>query len=592
MSFFKTLLATIIGFFISIFLLFLIMVGIVASSSTESEPFIRQGTVLSIPVSGIITERASDDPFAELFDRTASNRLTMDRLRSNIRKAKSDSRVAGIRLDLANTGGSFAHLVEIRDLLLDFKESGKFIYAYIDDRGANEAAYFIATAADSIFAQPETYLEMDGFYIESSFYKNTFAKYGLQADVITTGNYKTAASTFTEEGFTSYDREQIGEILEFNTQTFVQAVSEFSGLSVSEINAIMNSSPNILVRNAYERGFLSALKFESDFEAILKERTGNTTLRTVSLGRYNRVSDSKAGLPSTPRNTKEIAIVYAEGPLLPDMGSDIFSSASTISYNSMKKTLDELLENDNVAAIVVRVNSPGGAVTTSEAVKNLFKRASEKKPLFVSMGTVASSGGYYIAMGADSVFAEPNTITGSIGVVLSKLSFGDALEQNFAVTNDQIRSHQNADWFSPLNTLTAQQRRGLERIADETYQHFLTLVADARGMDIDAVHAIGQGRIWTGQAAFEVGLVDGLATLPEVVRAAADKAGIDQFIVGTYPKSRTFIENLLDTGDAQIRSLVRMSLGISPSTETLLRDIRMLERPQAYSILSVDFSVN
>lgn len=592
MSFFKTLLATIIGFFLSIFLLFIIMVGIVASSSTESEPFIRPGTILTIPVSGLITERASEDPFAELFDRSFSNRLTMDRFRTNIAKAKSDSRIAGIRLNLANAGGSFAHLVEIRELLLDFKESGKFIYAYIDDRGANEAAYFIATAADSIFALPETYLEMDGFYIEAAFYRNTLAKYGLHADVITTGNYKTAASSFTETRFSRFDREQYEDILNFNARTFVNAVSEFSGLDASEINDIMNATPNFLVQRAYERGLISGLKYESGMAAVLKERTGNSTIRTVSFGRYNRVSDSNAGLPSTPRNAREIAVVYAEGPIMPDMGSDIFSSTSTISYRSMRRTLNELSQDDNVAAIVVRVNSPGGAVTTSEAVKNLFEQTSLKKPILVSMGTVAASGGYYIAMGADSVFAEPHTITGSIGVVLSKLTFGDALTQNFGVTHDQIRTHQNADWFSPMSRLTADQRRGLEHIADETYASFLSLVANARNMETEDVHRVAQGRVWTGAAAYELGLVDGLATLPEVVRVAAERAGIEQFTVASYPKTRSFIENLLDSGETQIRALVRSSLGIPPVAEAFWEDVRMLERPQVYSILPIDFSVN
>lgn len=592
MSFFKTLLATILGFFVAIFLIFLLMVGIIASSSAESEPFIRQGTILTIPVSGIIAERAKDDPFADLFDRGASDRLSMDRIRTNIGKAKSDSRIAGIRLDLSNTGGSFAHLVEIRDLLLDFKGADKFIYAYINDRGANEAAYFIATAADSIFAQPETYLEMDGFYVEATFYRDTFAKYGLKADVITTGNYKTAASSFIEDGFTSYDREQLGEIINFNSRTFVQAVSEFSGLDPNEINSIMNSSPNILVQSAFDRGFLSALIFEAEFEELLKKRSGNSTLRTVSLARYNRVSGSKAGVPSAPRNAKEIAIVFAEGPIMPDFGSDIFSSASTISYSSMRKTLDDLLEDDNVAAIVVRVNSPGGAVTTSEAIKNLFERATQQKPVLVSMGTVAASGGYYIAMGADSVFAEPNTITGSIGVVLTKLSFGNALEQNFAVKHDQIRTHRNADWFSAVNQLTAEQRRGLERIADDTYYHFISLVAQARGMETDQVQRVAQGRVWTGEAAFELGLVDGLATLPQVVQIAAEKAGIENFTTNSYPRSRSFFETLMESGDAQVRTLVRQTLGLTPSAEAFLKDVRMLNRPHAYSILSVDFSVN
>lgn len=590
-SFFKTVLATIVGFFVAMFLLTLVMIGIIASSASESEPFIRDGSVLAIPLSGTIAERRTEDPFLEAFDRSFANRVTMDRFRSNLRKAKADSRIAGIRLDLGPLGGSWTQLAEMRELLLDFKSEGKFVYAYIDDFGANEASYFVATVADSIFAQPETYLEMDGFYIEREFYAGTFRKYGIEADVITAGTYKSAADSYIREEFSSADREQMTAILRTFSDGLEKAVAEFSGMTQSEVNAMMNGMPSLFVADAVDRGLISALKFSSEFEEFLKERTDNRTYREVTFGRYARVSPSKAGI-DVPRRAKEIAIVYAEGPILPAAPGGLFGGSQAITYRDMKKTFEELAENEDIAAIVVRINSPGGAVTTSEAVRNLFAETAKKKPLIASMGPVAASGGYWIAMGADSVLAEPNTITGSIGVVSMKLAFGPALEKNFDVSYDQIRSHRNADWFSPTRSFTAEQRRAMQNFTDETYESFLNLVAESRGMQRDEVHRVAQGRVWTGSAALEIGLIDGLGGLRDAIEIAADKAGLETYRVGVYPTPKSFLESIMESGNAQIRTSVRGILGLDQNFGVLAEQLNLMSRPQVYSILSDDFSVN
>lgn len=591
MSFLKTTFATVLGFFIAMFLLFILMVAFVASSSSESEPYIRNGSVLNINVSGIITERKSEDPFAEIFNPNLANAITMQAFRENIEKAKSDSRIAGIRLNLANVGGSWANLTEIRDLLKDFKSEGKFIYGYIDDRGINEAAYYIATVADSIFAQPETYFEMDGFYVQAQFYKSTFDRFGLTADVIAAGSYKDAGNTYRYDGFTDASREQIGEILNHWVNDFVTAVSEYSGHPHSEINAIMNSAPNIMINQALERGFIDALKYPHEFDDFLKEKTQSSRLNDVNFGRYSRVKPRSAGLPR--ESGKEIAVLYANGPIMPDFGSDIFSAgAEMITFSRFKKELDKLVENNDVAAIVIRIESPGGAVTTSEIVKNLISEASKKKPVVASMGAVAASGGYYIAMGADTVVAQNASITGSIGVVLTKISYGGLLDKQLSIKTDQIKTHRNADWFAPERPLTAEQRRALEQMADETYDSFLQLVADARGMDKQQVHRVAQGRVWTGEAALEVGLVDVLGTLPDAIVLAAEMAGEEIFKVGYYPTPKTFFETLMESGNVRIKSIVQNALGIEQPFDQVLRDINTLNRPQLFSILPFNFSVN
>ncbi len=591
MSFFKTTLATVTGIFISFFLMFLLLLIIVASSSSESEPYIRDGSVLNIPISGIIMDRAVEDPFAEVFSPGSSNRVTMDVFRSNIKKAKSDKRVAGIRLDLDNVGGSWSNLTEMRELLIDFKADGKFIYGYINDLGINEAAYYIATVADSIFAQPETYFELDGFYVERQFYKNAFDKYGLQADVITTGKYKSAADDYRSASFSDGDREQLREILNERVVDFTNAVATYSGYTNGEVNAIMNGAPNILIANALERGLIDGLKFPFEFDDFLKERTAQSTLQDVSFGRYTRVKDTSAGL-SRPTG-KEIAVIYAEGPIMPELPMDIFGgSTQMVTYNKLKNEFEKVLKDNNVAAIVVRIDSPGGAVTTSEIIRGLIADAATKKPVVASMSSVAASGGYYIAMGADTVVAQKGTITGSIGVVMAKLSYGDFLEKQFGITHDQIKTHSNADWFSPVNALTAQQRRALENIADVTYDNFLQLVADARGMEKEQIHRLAQGRVWSADAALEVGLIDAIATLDEAIEIAAQMAGIESYTVGSYPTPKTFLETLMESGNTRLTSIFKQTLDISPNLDAVLREVRSTSRPQVYSIFSSDISVN
>jgi len=592
MSFFKTLLATVIGFFLAWILLFLLMIGIVASSSSETEPFIRNGTVLRIQLNGPVGERRVEDPFMEAFDSGSASRLTMDTFRSNLRKAKNDTRIAGIWLDLGNLSASWTHLAEMRTLLQEFSATGKFIYSYGGDLGINEAAFFVATVSDSIFAQPDTYLETDGFYLEGQFYKRAFEKFGLKADVIAAGTYKSAGDSYTNERFSSADREQLSEILRHFSDQYALALANYSGYDVEEVHGFMDAPPTMLISAGLERGFIDGLMYPGEFEALLKEKTGQSSLQSVTFNRYRRVSDSSAGV-TVPRNASQIAVIHADGMIMPDIGGELFpGSNQNLTYAKMKEAFDKVSDDPKVAAIVLRINSPGGAMSTSELIRDLVAQAATKKPVVASMGAVAASGGYYIAMGADTVMAESNTITGSIGVILMKLSYGELMAETLGISRDVIRTHAHADWMSPAVSLSAVQRRSLEGMADEAYDRFLGLVADGRGREKSDIHQYAQGRVWTGQAALEIGLIDVLGTLNDATNLAAQMAGIDAFTVAVYPVQKPFIETLFESGNTRIRSLVQQTLGLNVNPDAQLQKLRLLERPQLYSILPLEFSVN
>jgi protease-4 len=591
MSFFKNVLATITGIFVSFILLFFLAVIFVASSSSQPEPYIRNGSVLKISLSGALTERSVEDPFAELFNPGGSSALSLENFRSNIHKATSDERINGIWLDLGFLGSSWSGLHEVHGLLTEFKSTGKFIYAYIGDMGANEASYYLATTADSIFAQPEAMLEFDGFYISREFYKNAFEKFGVTADVITSGPYKSAADSYRRENFSEGDREQLTVLLTQFSEGFKEAVTAYSGISGEELDAFMNALPTLQASSAYERGLIDGFMQPFEFQAMMVEKTGTSKLEEVSFARYAKVSGSSAGLDDA--SGKEIAVVFMEGPIMPQIAEDIFSMGSqTITYEPFAKIFDDLEKDENVGAVVLRVNSPGGAVTTSEILRARIKKLSESKPVVVSMGSVAASGGYYIAMGADTVFAESKTITGSIGVVMAKLSVEELLTETLGISVDEVKTHTNADWMTLERSLTNEQRQGLTNDLMVTYDNFLSLVADARGLEKEYVHQHAQGRVWSGHDAQEIGLIDGVADLNQSIAIAAEMAELESWKVTRYPTQKNFLETLLESSSKQARSAVIQLLNVSEDQTKLIRSIRSVNKPGTYSILPYEITVN
>jgi protease-4 len=591
MSFFKNVLATITGLFIAFFLLFFLTVIFIASSSSEPEPYVRDGSVLKISLSGALAERSVDDPFAEIFNPGGSSALSLENFRSNMKKATSDERIKGIWLDLGFLGGSWSGLHEVHGLLTEFKSNGKFIYAYIGDMGANEASYYLATTADSIFAQPEAMLEFDGFYISREFYKNAFDKFGITADVITSGPYKSAADSYRREDFSEGDREQLSVLLTQFGEGFKEAVTAYSGISSEELDAYMNALPTLQASSAYERGLIDGFMQPFDFEAMIIEKAGTSKLQDVTFARYAKVSRSTAGLEEA--SGKEIAVVFMEGPIMPQVAEDLFSMGSqAITYKPYADIFNDLEKDDNVGAVVLRVNSPGGAVTTSEILRAHIKKLSESKPVVVSMGSVAASGGYYIAMGADTVFAESRTITGSIGVVMAKLSAEELLSETLGITVDEVKTHTNADWMTLERDLTEDQRQGLTNDLMVTYDNFLTLVADARGLDKEYVHEHAQGRVWSGRDAHELGLIDGVANLSQSIEVAAEMAGLETWSVTRFPAQKNFLETLMESSSNQARSLVMNILNVTPDQTRLIRDIRSMNKMGAYSIIPYEISVN
>ncbi|TVR17551.1 MAG: signal peptide peptidase SppA [Balneolaceae bacterium] len=558
MQFFKTFFASLLGTILGILLLVIILFAAVVSSSSEPEPFIRANTVLTITLSGDIPFRAPDDPFQELFNPGAGTPVSVLSLQNNLRKAAADDNIAGVWITANNVLASWANLQDVYDALGEYKESGKFLYFSTDDIGMNEKAYFLATQADSIFYTPESVFNLTGFVAQITMYRGLLDEIGIEPENLHSGRYKSVIEPFMLRTISDEYRVQIEHILDSYSTTFVNAVSKKTGKTADEVNDLINTPPIQRVKFAYENGLIDVIAYHDEVIDFIKERIEldeDQTLRTVSHRRYSRVSDKRAGLETTDTSDK-IAVIYASGTIMPQIADSPFGQSGNITVRNFRNQINSALEDDDVKSIVIYINSPGGAATSSDMLWREVKRASDKKPVVAHMGTVAASGGYYMAMGADSVVAQHNTITGSIGVALNIFNAYELLTEKLGLGFDTIKSHEFADIFDLTRPLTSLEREIFQRDMDAAYETFLNVVANNRGMTRDEVHEVAQGRVYTGWRALELGLIDEIGDLDRSLEIAAEMAGITEFTIDTYPKREDLFQALFGAADTKMRSIM------------------------------------
>lgn len=559
MKFLKTFLASLLGTLIAIFLIIAILFGILVSSSSDPEPYVRSNSVLTINLSGDIPERISPDPFEELFNPDLARGVSLRSLKSNLEKAAADDKIEGIWVKTNFVSASWAHLETAHRYFDEFKESGKFIYFSTDDIGMNEKSYYLATTADSIFSPPETGFEFDGFVAQFSFYRGFFDKIGIEPEIIRVGKYKSAVEPFMNRESSPESREQTREILEAASSVFVDAVANRIDKTPDEVNTMLNTPPIDRLQFALDNGLIDAFAYDDEVEKKIKTRLEvdeDSDLQTISFKRYSRVSASSAGLEREDTSNK-IAVLYSSGMIAPDLGSSPFGGSSGITAASIKSQLDSALEDDDIKAIVIHVNSGGGAPSTSDAIWHYLKQASEKKPVVASMGNVAASGGYYIAIGADTVVANANTITGSIGIFNLMFNAQELLNENIGLEFENLTTHEYADLFDLTRPMNAAERRVMERNIENGYESFLNVVATSRGMTRDEVHEVAQGRVYTGTAALEAGLIDVIGDLDRAIEIAAEMAEIDAYTLDTYPKRKDIFESLFGSANSTVQTWVR-----------------------------------
>ncbi len=548
-SFFKTLLASIIGVivgFVLLFFIFLFAVGAVVSAGDQ--PYnVKPNSVLQLKFDRAIVDRASKNPFegVGLLSMRPVRNLGLNEILSNIHKAKNDDNIKGIYLDVSIISAGYATAEEIRAALADFKTSGKFIVAYSDV--FSQKAYYLASVADKVYLNPEGELQLLGLRSEILFYKKALDKLGVEPEIIRHGKFKSAVEPFMLDKMSPENREQQLTYMGSIWNEVAKAIASDRKLTVDAINKMVNTIAIRNAKSAVQNGLVDSLMYIDQVKEKLCSLSGvanENDLNLVSFDDYRKSVDLKGKKFSK----NKIAVIYASGEI--GMGE---GSSTAIGSEGLSDAIAEARKDSSVKAIVLRVNSPGGSALASEIIWRELELAKKVKPLVVSMGDVAASGGYYISAPADVIVANPTTITGSIGVFGLMFNLQKAMADKLGITVDVAKTHAHSDMLTLYRPLTAEERSVMQTGVEEVYHTFTSRVSEGRKMDIAKVDEIGGGRVWSGENAMGIGLVDEFGGLDEAIKVAAKKAGIDGYRILELPKQKEAFEEILQDFSSQAK---------------------------------------
>ena len=548
MRFLSTLAASVLGTLIALIfiVLFFFFVLFAISLSSDQVPTVQPGSVLVLPIDGPIPERVANDPFATAFADAPA--YDLHDVQTALRNAATDDRISGVWLRVKGTTAGWATLEDVREALLRFRESGKPVIASSEDFGMGEREYFLASAADSVFAAPMSPFEWNGFAAQVSFFANALDRLGIEPKIVRVGEFKSAVEPFLRSDLSDANRLQLSALLETQNERIKAAISEERGIEPATLETIADESALLDASDALQAGLLDELRYENEVVDIFRESatfTPGESVSQIEVDAYARVPASDAGVTYT--GSGNVAVVYAEGPIVSGSTDNTFGDSNAgIGSETLIEAMNTARTSSTTKAVVLRINSPGGSAAASEVMWHAIQRTSNEKPVIVSMGDVAASGGYYIAAGADSIMAQPTTITGSIGIYGLLFNARAFFDDRLGITFDQVATSPLADLYSAVEPFSPQERRLLQQSLDESYDTFLQRVADARGMDVSAVNEVAQGRVWSGADALEAGLVDELGSLDDAIAMAgrAGDLGEGPYRTRILPRPKTFFEVL------------------------------------------------
>ena len=576
-NFLKNVLSTVVGVVLSVIVVILLFIGIISitisSFDNEKESKIYPNSILKIDLTSPIVERSSDNPFESLSfaNMDPQKELELRSILDNIEKAKMDDRIKGIYLNSPFVNAGLSQIEEIRNKLLDFKKSEKFIVSYTENYSQN--GYYLSSVADEIYLNPEGMFELKGLSAQIMFYKGLLEKLDIQAQVIRHGKFKSAIEPFILDKMSEANREQVSLLLTTISDNILDSIASQRGLTLSRVEELADNLELNTADNCLENNFVDALIYQDELENKLKIKLGEKVkLRLISLSKYNNAKLEKQGEIS--RN--KIAIIYATGEIKSGKG-DLKSIGSETTAETIKKAR----EDERVKAIVLRVNSPGGSALASDVIWRETTLAQAEKPLVISMGDVAASGGYYIACAADKIVANPTTITGSIGVFGLIPNLQQFYKNKLGITLDTVNTHKYAD-MGINRTLSSFERAKIKEVIEGIYSTFISHVAEGRDMSIAAVDDIGQGRVWTGYDAKRLGLVDVLGGLETAINIAADLAKLSDYRIVSLPKKEnpleTFIKEITGEESKYIANYLGVDRKFVKSIENLIKGEKIQTR--------------
>lgn len=561
-DFLKYMFATVAGIFVFLIIMGVLgmmsLVGMLASS--DSTTTVKENSVMVLQLDGIMSERSEDDLMGKMVGQVSSS-IGLEDVLNAIKKAKENDAIKGIYIESGLFDGDTpASMQALRKALVDFKKSGKWIVAYGDQY--TQGNYYIASVADKVWMNPQGMVDWHGLASEPYFLKDLMAKFGVKIQLAKVGAYKSAPEMYTADQMSDNNREQVTAYITGIWNNMLDEVSASRKINKDSLNAYAD---RILIlenpENLVKFKMVDKLLYNDEVKVEVKKLLGldeKESISQLSIEQMKNVKEKKS-------KGDQIAVYYAYGDIVDQEEAGIMSSGSSIVGNKVNRDLEKLMDDDDVKAVVLRVNSGGGSAYASEQIWHAVKKLKEKKPVVVSMGGMAASGGYYISCEANWIVAEPTTLTGSIGIFGMFPDFSQLLTQKLGVKFDEVKTNKNSNFGTRSRPFNEEEMSYLNMYIQRGYELFRKRVADGRKLPVDAVEKVAQGHVWLGQDALKIKLVDQLGGLDEAVKKAAELAKVEDYYTDSYPAKADFMDTLLkasgEAGDNYLNSQLRATLG-------------------------------
>ena len=579
-DFLKYTLATIVGLIACTIIVTILsivsLVGIAASSNTTTT--VDENSIFKLELKGEVTERMVDNPFAALMSEEQTA-LGLNDVLASIRKAAENEYIKGIYLEAGGIMADPASIEEIRNELMRFKQTGKFIVAYGDNY--TESDYYICSVADKVILNPQGMVDWHGLVSQTIYFKDLLAQLGVEMEVFKVGTYKSAVEPYTSMEMSDENREQITAYITSIWNNMVEGVSLSRGISAKQLNEYADRYIAFEGAEAsLTAGLVDTLLYMDGTKAYLKEKMEIEDKERLPILSLNDVKNIQKNVP-LDKSGNIIAMYYAEGQIV-DVPSTGMTTAPEIVGNKVCMDLRKLRDDETVKAVILRVNSPGGSAFASEQIWNEVVKLKEKKPVIVSMGGYAASGGYYISCAADTIIAQPNTITGSIGIFGMFPNPHKLITDKLKLNVETVKTNKLADFGSMSRPFNADERAIMQRYINQGYATFVKRCADGRGMSTSDIEAVAQGRVWTGEMAMGLGLVDVLGDIETAKEIAAQKAGIDSYTLISYPEEKSAFAMFMDqTKESYIETRIGKVAGQFKDELNLIYNLENMSNLQA-----------
>ena len=583
-DFFKNVAATIVGLFafglIMTILGVICIIGMIASSN--SKPTLKDNAVMVLKLQGQIEDRSEDNWLGELTGEQFNN-LGMNKILSSIRKAKDEEKVKGIYLETGILESDYATLQEIRNALADFKKSGKWIIAYGD--ALSQGGYYLASVANKVYVNPEGNVDWHGIASQPQYIKDVAAKFGVHFTVVKVGKYKSYTETYTEDKMSDANREQVSRYIGGLWQQMLADVSKSRNISKDSLNryadGLMVFDDAQLLKS---RKMVDGFCYYDEIRDVVKRQLGLKADETINQVDYN---DVDMAIDDSNLMGEEIAVYYCQGSIVRMETPSIYGSEQQIVSTKVIKDLQELADNSQVKAVVLRINSGGGDAYASEQIWRAVKELNKKKPVVVSMGGMAASGAYYMSMGAQYIMAQPTTLTGSIGIFGALPDFSDLMTKKLGFKYDEVKTNRNSAYASAgmSRPWSAEEITTMQNYVNRGYNLFRKRVAEGRKMSTEQVEKIAQGRVWLGTDAKNIKLIDGFGGLSDAIDKAAELAHLSSYQAVEYPALAGWMEQLMDMAGGNkgtyLDEQLRLALGDLYQPFIMIRNMKEKEPIQA-----------